>query len=88
MERGGKGKREEGREGRGGSGKGRAGGAFWQIKIYDYTPENTDTDVKYRHRPMTNLKSPLRGVTVRYPDDEALEGCKGVAGGTDRRILF
>ena len=29
--------REEGREGRG-RGKGSAGGAFPQIKIYDYTP--------------------------------------------------
>ena len=35
--RGEKGKREGREEGRGGRGKGRAGGAFWLIKIYDYT---------------------------------------------------
>jgi len=37
--RGEKGKRGGREEGRGWSGKGRAGGAFRQIKIYDYTPD-------------------------------------------------
>ena len=37
--RGEKGKRVGREEGKGWSGKGRAGGAFRQIKIYDYTPE-------------------------------------------------
>ena len=41
----GRGKGEKGREGKGkgGRGKGREGGAFRQIKIYNYTPVGTPT---------------------------------------------